>query len=116
MSLRSELLAVLNEFGFVLGRSGRAALDSFVHTVRQENQQRADDDEEDDDGDVASSDRFVAVRAIACPHCGERISVPIDLSGGDQDVIQDCEVCCSPIRIVYSVSDGQLGAFSFEAS
>jgi hypothetical protein len=58
----------------------------------------------------------VGTRSIDCPHCGERIDIAIDLSGGDQDNVQDCEVCCSPIRIVYTVRDGRLGDLSCEAS
>jgi len=56
------------------------------------------------------------VRQVTCPHCGESMPVVLDLSGGDQDDIQDCEVCCSPMRITYTVSQGTLRDFSVEAS
>lgn len=32
-----------------------------------------------------------------CPYCGEPAEVVLDLSGGDQQYIEDCPVCCRPI-------------------
>ena len=84
-----------------------AALAEFVAVVEDEaakSTQRDEDEPEDGDG----------VRTITCPHCGERIAMAIDLSGGDQDDIQDCEVCCRPIRITYTVERGQLRDFAAE--
>jgi transcription elongation factor Elf1 len=44
-----------------------------------------------------------------CPHCGELISVLLDLSVSSQNYIEDCEVCCRPIEIRYKVSgDGEV--------
>ncbi|MCA9484757.1 MAG: CPXCG motif-containing cysteine-rich protein [Nitrospina sp.] len=43
-----------------------------------------------------------------CPYCGEWISMVIDLSAGGQEYIEDCEVCCRPIKIAYGVEDGEL--------
>lgn len=37
----------------------------------------------------------------ACPYCGERIEVVLDLSVEHQEYIEDCFVCCRPI--VFSV-------------
>lgn len=31
-----------------------------------------------------------------CPYCGESIELLIDASGGDEEYIEDCEVCCRP--------------------
>ncbi|MFT6551857.1 MAG: hypothetical protein ACJA1I_001904 [Zhongshania marina] len=42
-----------------------------------------------------------------CPYCGESIELLIDASGGDEEYIEDCEVCCRPISIVLSVDDEQ---------
>ncbi len=50
---------------------------------------------------------------FACPHCGERISMMLDLSAGSQSYIEDCEICCSPIEISYEVEEGMV--VSFEA-
>jgi transcription elongation factor Elf1 len=44
-----------------------------------------------------------------CPHCGQSISVLLDLSVPDQAYIEDCEVCCRPIEIRYQVrEDGEI--------
>ncbi|CRM24781.1 MULTISPECIES: CPXCG motif-containing cysteine-rich protein [Pseudomonas] len=32
-----------------------------------------------------------------CPYCGETVETMVDLSGGDQVYIEDCQVCCRPI-------------------
>jgi hypothetical protein len=35
-----------------------------------------------------------------CPHCGEDIVIPIDVSAGHhQDYTEDCPICCEPIVI-----------------
>ncbi len=33
----------------------------------------------------------------------------VDLSAGSQSYIEDCEVCCKPIQISYTVEDHELG-------
>ncbi|CAH0645983.1 MULTISPECIES: CPXCG motif-containing cysteine-rich protein [Pseudomonas] len=38
-----------------------------------------------------------------CPYCGEEVETTVDLSGGDQEYIEDCQVCCRPIRFVLQV-------------
>ena len=35
---------------------------------------------------------------IDCPYCGEAITVMVDTSAGDQEYIEDCQVCCRPIN------------------
>ena len=37
--------------------------------------------------------------ASSCPYCGESITLLLDLSVNDQDYIEDCEVCCQPMRV-----------------
>ena len=33
-----------------------------------------------------------------CPSCGEEIVVPVDPTGGEnQEYVEDCPVCCSPV-------------------
>ncbi len=34
-----------------------------------------------------------------CPYCGEPITLVVDLSVPEQDYIEDCFVCCRPIRV-----------------
>ncbi|MDH4046799.1 MAG: CPXCG motif-containing cysteine-rich protein [Gammaproteobacteria bacterium] len=50
----------------------------------------------------------LALRRIHCPFCAEPLQVELDLSAGDQDYIEDCQVCCQPMRICFAVADGQL--------
>ena len=46
---------------------------------------------------------------INCPSCGESLEIAIDVSVGPQDYLEDCQVCCQPIRFRIRVSaDGQL--------
>ena len=41
-----------------------------------------------------------------CPYCGESISMMFDISAGAQQYIEDCEICCCPIEIKFSVNEG----------
>jgi predicted RNA-binding Zn-ribbon protein involved in translation (DUF1610 family) len=50
--------------------------------------------------------------SFPCPHCGEEISMVLDLSVRKQTYVEDCEVCCQPIEITYSVTDDELAEFS----
>ena len=40
---------------------------------------------------------------ITCPYCWETINVDIDASSGSGQYVEDCQVCCHPIRITLSV-------------
>jgi len=42
---------------------------------------------------------------IQCPYCGEWIEILIDDSAGDQQYIEDCQVCCSPINIAVRIDE-----------
>jgi len=35
---------------------------------------------------------------VDCPYCGERFETETDCTGGSQDYIEDCPVCCRPIE------------------
>jgi transcription elongation factor Elf1 len=50
--------------------------------------------------------------AFNCPYCGEEISMVLDLSVHRQAYVEDCEVCCRPIEISYSVQDDELATFN----
>ena len=39
-----------------------------------------------------------------CPYCGEEVETTVDLSGGDQYYIEDCQVCCRPIMFDLQVN------------
>lgn len=59
-----------------------------------------------------SGDGFTTMtKLFNCPHCGERISVVLDLSAGSQRYIEDCVVCCNPIEISYQAEDGAIVFF-----
>ena len=52
-----------------------------------------------------------------CPTCGERIVIPLDRSGGDeQRYVEDCPVCCNPNVIqVEFFGDGEPPRVSAES-
>jgi transcription elongation factor Elf1 len=54
----------------------------------------------------------IVEHSFSCPHCGEQISMVLDLSVRKQTYVEDCEVCCQPIEITYTVSDEELAEFS----
>ncbi len=41
---------------------------------------------------------------INCPYCGESLEIAIDASVGQQDYIEDCQVCCKPIQFRIRIS------------
>jgi endogenous inhibitor of DNA gyrase (YacG/DUF329 family) len=51
-----------------------------------------------------------------CPHCGEPITLTLDLSVPEQSYIEDCPVCCKPLVVSYTSADGEVAEFSVEAS
>ena len=46
-----------------------------------------------------------------CPYCAQNISMVLDLSVRGQTYIEDCEVCCNPIEIRYTVVDHEVEEF-----
>ena len=36
---------------------------------------------------------------LTCPHCGEPITLLLDLSGGSQSYTEDCEISCQAILV-----------------
>lgn len=55
-------------------------------------------------------------RTVTCPACWEPIDLQLDLSGENQDYVEDCSVCCRPMRITYVVYDGELAEFQVESA
>ena len=45
---------------------------------------------------------------ITCPYCWESLDILLDLSIPEQDYIEDCQVCCQPIRVLYASDNGQV--------
>ncbi len=36
---------------------------------------------------------------VDCPYCGETIELLIDASQEKQDYVEDCQVCCRPMKV-----------------
>lgn len=50
---------------------------------------------------------------VECPYCGERFETTVDTSGGDQDYIEDCPVCCRPVEFhLVTGADGELASLT----
>jgi transcription elongation factor Elf1 len=49
---------------------------------------------------------------FTCPYCWQEISMILDLSVGEQNYIEDCEVCCRPVQIFYAAEDFELIDFA----
>ena len=48
---------------------------------------------------------------FTCPHCFERISMVLDTSVKGQTYVEDCEVCCHPIELRYTVVNDEVRSF-----
>jgi hypothetical protein len=66
--------------------------------------------EEELDRDFPLGDGTADTNAmVVCPYCGAGVDIALDPgSGGTQDYVEDCEVCCQPWRVaVVYREDGQ---------
>lgn len=59
---------------------------------------------------------YLLERIVTCPSCWEPVTLQLDLSGEDQDYVEDCAVCCRPMRIQFSVWDGELADLQVESA
>jgi transcription elongation factor Elf1 len=50
-------------------------------------------------------------RSIVCPYCGEINEVIVDVTEGQHDYIEDCQVCCRPIIFDVTVDDDVITVF-----
>ncbi len=54
-------------------------------------------------------------QSVQCPYCGETFETEIDVSGGSQEYIEDCQVCCRPIMFRVEIDvDGELTALELQ--
>ena len=52
---------------------------------------------------------YINEKESCCPYCGETISLLIDSSIENQEYVEDCQVCCSPILIGVKIDhDGDI--------
>ena len=51
---------------------------------------------------------------FACPHCWAEVSVLLDPTVPAQAYVEDCEVCCRPIAILYEADGEEITEFSAE--
>jgi hypothetical protein len=70
---------------------------------------RPPDDEFDLDADFPLGDGTADIGAtVQCPYCGEAIEITLDPgSGGSQEYVEDCAVCCNPWRVSVTYHDGE---------
>jgi Cysteine-rich CPXCG len=114
MRLARRLRRLLKRRGVRLTDTVKQSLRDFVATVSEENPDYVDPSADADEDEVTSASEPAQQHPITCPHCGETIDIAVDLSGPDQDDVQDCSVCCSPIHVTYSARDGHLHDFTSE--
>jgi hypothetical protein len=48
---------------------------------------------------------------FACPYCWQNISMVLDASEPHQTYVEDCEVCCKPIEVEYTIGDDTVTEF-----
>ncbi|MEK6579552.1 MAG: CPXCG motif-containing cysteine-rich protein [Bdellovibrionota bacterium] len=56
---------------------------------------------------IVSPDFTPTEKLVVCPFCGESFSIIIDPSEDHQSYIEDCYVCCRPIRFEIVCTDGE---------
>ena len=44
--------------------------------------------------------------SLDCPYCGQTFTTTADLSGGSQQYIEDCPVCCRPVEFRLEAGPG----------
>lgn len=57
----------------------------------------------------------LSTQKTICPYCGELIELVVDHSVAQQEYIEDCQVCCRPIRvevIIYTENEVQVNVFN----
>ena len=54
---------------------------------------------------------------FTCPHCAQSIESAADPSqGANQSYIEDCQVCCRPLRVEIHIDNDQIAADAFPES
>jgi hypothetical protein len=51
-----------------------------------------------------------------CPYCGAAVSTVVDPSAGaGQEYVEDCQVCCKPVRLVVAIDPDDPSSASLDA-
>jgi predicted RNA-binding Zn-ribbon protein involved in translation (DUF1610 family) len=62
--------------------------------------------------DVSTEQRGDALESFVeldCPYCGEPLSIRTDGSAGAQSYVEDCQVCCQPMLLSVTFTEGDGG-------
>jgi hypothetical protein len=51
---------------------------------------------------------MLVATTIFCPHCGEPLEINVDTSQGSHETVEDCQVCCRPMRLMVACEPGDL--------
>lgn len=51
---------------------------------------------------------------VTCPCCSEPITLEVELLEEAQDYVEDCPVCCQPMRVICSCDGGELVSLAVE--
>jgi hypothetical protein len=46
--------------------------------------------------------------SVQCPWCGEPFDTTVDLTAGNSQYVEDCQICCQPIVFTVRVCNGAL--------
>ncbi|HEV3409278.1 MAG TPA: CPXCG motif-containing cysteine-rich protein [Chthoniobacterales bacterium] len=52
--------------------------------------------------------RLIVEAEVVCPHCGESFPLAVDTSQPEQELIEDCSVCCRPINLTIVSQPGEI--------
>ncbi len=53
---------------------------------------------------------------IQCPYCLQAVTILLDPGVYEStSLVDDCEVCCRPIEIVYTADEGIITSYSYHA-
>lgn len=78
-------------------------------TIGNDESERGESDALTEEGHLESE------AEVACPYCGEMITIPLDPSGGrTQEYVEDCHVCCQPCRVRVSYDENGAAEVSLE--
>ncbi len=59
---------------------------------------------------------YLAEHDVSCPFCGETITLLVDASAGDQQYIEDCQVCCRPMQVSVTADAGTVDRLQVDSA